>query len=265
MNPLAQFKPSKGQITGVLTDIDDTLTSGGKLTVEALQALQHLRDAGLKVVPVTGSPASLALHAARLWPVDAAIGESGAIYYALHYSINSGNHRLIAQHWDDNAQLIEARKHRDVMAERILREVPGSALASDQPFRLRDLAIDYCEDVPRLPDAAIARIKQLLSDEGYTVRQSSIHINAWRGSYDKLPMAKRCLRELWGIDIEAERERWVYVGDAPNDEAMFEFFPNSIGVANIARHLDVLQHRPSFVAQAECSAGFAEVAARLLA
>jgi HAD superfamily hydrolase (TIGR01484 family) len=256
MKPLAQFNPSPGQIKGVLTDIDDTLTTRGRLTVEALQALQQLRDAGLKVVPVTGSPASLALHAARLWPVDAAIGESGAMYY----SINSSTHRLYAQHWEDNSQIKEALAHREHMAERILREVPGAALASDQPFRLRDLAVDYCEDVPRLPDAHIAHIKQLLADEGYTVRQSSIHINAWRGSYDKLPMAKRCLQELWGIDVAAERDRWVYVGDAPNDEAMFEFFPNSVGVANIARHLGVLEHKPAFVASAECGAGFAQVA-----
>ena len=30
---------------------------------------------------------------------------------------------------------------------RILRAVPGTALASDQPYRIADLAIDYAEDV----------------------------------------------------------------------------------------------------------------------
>lgn len=261
MLPLDYLQTHAASIVGVLTDIDDTLTTRGQLSVAALQAMQRLRDAGLKVVPVTGSPASLALHAARLWPVDAAIGESGAVYYSV-----DRQRRLRTQFWDAAPERAALIAEREQMAAAILQAVPQAALASDQCFRLCDLAIDYCEDIARLSNAQIAQIKALLSANGYQVRQSSIHLNAWKGSYDKLPMAKRCLRELWSIDLElpSEKARWVYVGDAPNDEAMFEFFPHSVGVANVREHLAAnggsLRHAPTYLTPSAYGAGFAEVA-----
>ena len=61
-------------------------------------------------------------------------------------------------------------------------------MASDQFYREADLAIDFCEDVPRLPDADIDRIVAIMHESGMTVRVSSIHVNGWFGSYDKLGM-----------------------------------------------------------------------------
>jgi hydroxymethylpyrimidine pyrophosphatase-like HAD family hydrolase len=57
----------------------------------------------------------------------------------------------------------------------------------------------------------------------------------------------------------------VYVGDSTNDQLMFEHFAHSIGVANIARFLPELTHKPRYVTQRERGAGFAEVAQALLA
>ena len=54
MHPLAHWQP--GRIIGVLTDIDDTLTTEGAITPDALQALADLKAAGLHVVPITGRP-----------------------------------------------------------------------------------------------------------------------------------------------------------------------------------------------------------------
>jgi len=54
------------RIAGVFTDIDDTLTTEGSITADALQALHDLRAAGLHVIPITGRPradrAALAAH-----------------------------------------------------------------------------------------------------------------------------------------------------------------------------------------------------------
>jgi hypothetical protein len=52
--------------------------------------------------------------------------------------------------------------------------VPGSALASDQRYREADLAIDFCEDVPPLPRAAVDRIVALMENEGMNAKISSI-------------------------------------------------------------------------------------------
>ena len=57
MRPLSEWSPADwGQITGVFTDIDDTLTTDGAITPDALQALAALKAAGLHVIPITGRP-----------------------------------------------------------------------------------------------------------------------------------------------------------------------------------------------------------------
>jgi HAD superfamily hydrolase (TIGR01484 family) len=258
LQPLAELAATiakhEHKIIGVLTDIDDTLTTYGKLGTPAFLALQALQTAGLKVVPITGGAASLALHAARLWPVDAAIYSHDGTQLHTHF-------------WHDEATRKKYAQAREGMFARIKAAVPLAQVARDQCFRLCDLAINLSEDLSdseRLNSDEIAQIKKLLTNAGYTVRQSSIHLNAWLGDYDKLPMTRRALRELWGVDMERDRHQWVYVGDAPNDEAMFEFFPLSVGVANIARHLPQMQHHPAYLSTRESGAGFAELAAVLL-
>jgi hydroxymethylpyrimidine pyrophosphatase-like HAD family hydrolase len=67
-----------------------------------------------------------------------------------------------------------------------------------------------------------------------------------------------------GQDLDAERERWLFVGDSGNDAAAFAHFPLSAGVANVASHLSALPVPPRFVSQADRGRGFAEIAEQLL-
>jgi hydroxymethylpyrimidine pyrophosphatase-like HAD family hydrolase len=152
-----------------------------------------------------------------------------------------------------------------VIAQRVLAEVPGSAIASDQAYREADLAIDFCEDVPALPREAVARIVAILESEGLTAKVSSIHVNAWFGGYDKLSTTRLCLAEAFGIDLEAEREAFVFAGDSPNDQPMFEFFPHGVGVANVRDMEELMTHLPTWVTPSRGSLGFAELAEALLA
>jgi hypothetical protein len=79
MKPLSEL--DAGAIQAVLVDIDETLTTHGKLTAQAYAALERLQRAGRRVVPVTGRPAGWCDHIARMWPVDAVVGENGAFYF----------------------------------------------------------------------------------------------------------------------------------------------------------------------------------------
>jgi hydroxymethylpyrimidine pyrophosphatase-like HAD family hydrolase len=150
------------------------------------------------------------------------------------------------------------------LGRRILREVPGTALASDQPYREADLAIDYCEDVPPLGPEAVERILGLFRAAGATAKASSIHVNGWFGDYDKLAMTKRLFAEVFGVELDRARDNTVFVGDSPNDEPMFTYFPNAVGVANVRRFLPGLRNPPRWVTRAEGGAGFAELADALL-
>ena len=258
MKPLADLRDPR-RIRGLLFDIDETLTTDGKLTAEAYSAMERLKAAGKLVVPITGRPAGWCDHIARMWPVDAVVGENGAFYFRYFEG------RLIRRFYDDEQARAGRRARLRVIGERILEQVPGCALASDQPYRESDLAIDFCEDVPPLPLQTAARIAQLMRAEGLNAKISSIHVNGWFGSYDKLAMSKQLFAEVFKCDSAVLRGEFAFAGDSPNDAPMFEFFDNSVGVANVARFADQLEAPPKYVTLAAAGAGFAELVAHLLA
>jgi HAD superfamily hydrolase (TIGR01484 family) len=261
MRPLAEFPvEARARIRGVLTDIDDTLTTEGQLPALAYAALERLRDAGLLVIPVTGRPAGWCDHIARMWPVDGVVGENGAFW--LRY--DRGARRLVKRYVIGAGERETRAKRMDAIAQRILREVPGCAIASDQPYREADLAIDFREDVPALPMEAVQRIVRLMEEEGLTAKASSIHVNGWFGGYDKLSTARRMLREEFGIDADARKEEFVFAGDSPNDQPMFAFFPNAVGVANVREMASMMATLPAWVTPSPGARGFAELAEALL-
>jgi HAD superfamily hydrolase (TIGR01484 family) len=245
-------------VRAVLVDIDDTLTTEGKLTAQAYAALERLHSAGKLVVPVTGRPAGWCDHIARMWPVDAVVGENGAFYFFFAHG------RLQRRYADPPEARRDKRLRLEGLAETILRSVPGCALAADQAYRETDLAIDYCEDVPALPLEAAERIAELMRAAGLTARISSIHVNGWFGEYDKLAMTRRLFAERFNLDLDAANSSVIYAGDSPNDAPMFAFFERSVGVANVRRFAGRLAAEPKFVTQASAGAGFAELAQHLL-
>jgi len=248
------------QIRFVLTDIDDTVTTEGRLTANGYAALEQLAAAGITVIPITGRPAGWCDHIARMWPVFAVVGENGAFY--MRYDRNA--RKMTTHQWVTEAHLQHNRKRLDRLALEILQAVPGSALASDQHYRLADLAIDFCEDVEPLPEAAVRQIVSLFEGAGARVKVSSIHVNGWFGDYDKLSMTKTLFAREFGLELQANNPQALFIGDSPNDEPMFEFFSYSVGVANIHRQLHRLTHRPKFVTPSEGGTGFVEMARHLL-
>ena len=261
MQPLDAFPVSaRRRILGVFTDIDDTLTTGGRLTADAFTALERLHEAGLIVVPVTGRPAGWCDHIARMWPVDGVVGENGAFYF--RYDREGRN--LIRRFLQSESERAANRRKLESLRERILEQVPGSAVAADQRYRDSDLAIDYCEDIERLDAAKVRRIIELFEEAGASAKVSSIHVNGWFGSYDKLAMTRVMMDECFDIDLDAERERFIFVGDSPNDAPMFAHFPNGVGVANIRDFAAALPALPAYVTERRGGAGFAELAAALI-
>jgi HAD superfamily hydrolase (TIGR01484 family) len=261
MRPLNELSDALlSGVRGVFVDIDDTLTTEGKLLAAAYCALEELQHAGVKVIPITGRPAGWCDHIGRMWPVDAVVGENGAFYFYYDPVVRKLRQRFLA---DEETRKRNARRLAGV-AERVLQEVPGCALASDQFCRAADLAVDFCEDVPPLPRAAVDRIASLMREAGMTAKVSSIHVNGWFGKYDKLTMTRILMQERYGIDLDQTRGDYVFVGDSPNDEPMFEYFPNAVGVANVLDFAQDLHYPPAFVAGQRCSAGFVEVAQRIL-
>jgi HAD superfamily hydrolase (TIGR01484 family) len=259
MRPLAELRGAN-DLRGLLFDIDDTLTTEGRLGAAAYSALERLHDGGRIAVAITGRPAGWCDHIARMWPVHAVVGENGALYF--WYDPRAG--RLRKRYHDPDDLRARNRGRLASIAERILAAVPGSALASDQGYREADLAIDYCEDVPPLPLEAAERIATLMRAEGLSARISSIHVNGWFGDYDKLASARALFSERFNTDLAREQRHFAFVGDSPNDEPMFEFFDHSIGVANVARFRAGLATAPKYVTRAAAGEGFTELVSLML-
>jgi HAD superfamily hydrolase (TIGR01484 family) len=171
---------------GILFDIDDTFTTHGKIGAPAYKSLWALKEAGLRVVPITGRPAGWCDHIARMWPVDGVVGENGAFYFWL----DKREGKLKRRFHDSEAVRAKNRRRLGRIRNEILASVPGTAIASDQRYRETDLAIDHCEEVTPLDQSAINRICEVFKKHRATCKLSSIHVNGWFGNYDKLKMTK---------------------------------------------------------------------------
>ncbi len=261
MRPLSELAPERLRgCVAVFTDIDDTLTTHGQLPARAYDALERLAAAGISVVPITGRPAGWCDMIARLWPVAGIVGENGALYFSYDREAKIMRQRFFATEEERGANRLRLNELR----EKILREVPGTDIASDQLYREADLAIDFCEDVPALPQTEVQRILDIFADAGATAKLSSIHVNGWFGDYDKLSMTRIFAKDILGIDLDRDRDRMVFVGDSPNDGPMFSFFPNSCGVANVRNFEEGSFSPPAYVTEAACGEGFVQVADHIL-
>jgi HAD superfamily hydrolase (TIGR01484 family) len=261
MKPLDQLTWADAKrIRYVLTDIDDTVTTDGRLTATAYQALEALDQAGILVIPITGRPAGWCDHIARMWPVYAVVGENGAFY--MRYDRKA--RKMITHHWADLSSRQRNRAKLNLLSDEILKSIPGCALASDQAYREADLAIDFCEDVPPLSESEVSRIVDMFRQAGAHAKVSSIHVNGWFGDYDKLSMTRTLFAREFGCHLEDILDDALFIGDSPNDEPMFGFFSLSVGVANVHALIHRIQDKPAFVTTGHGGDGFAEMAARLL-
>lgn len=276
LQPLADWPlAARRGLVGVFTDIDDTLTTEGAIAADALQALHNLRAAGLVVIPITGRPIGWCTpfmdgDVAQGWPVETMVAENGAVAYVRRTShpiagVNTpqpawNKRELLSKIYQQDAGTRAANSAAmQQVAQRVLREVPGVGLSRDSVGRETDLAFDYAEHASLSPDT-VQRVLQVLQDSGMQTTVSSIHIHGCFGQFDKWTGAQWIVRTLWGRELASELERWVFVGDSGNDQVMFQHFPHSVGVANIRRFADRLQHLPRYITPSERGQGFAEVA-----
>ena len=240
----------------ILTDIDDTLTSDGILKSNAYEAMERLSNNGYKVIPVTGRCAGWCDHIARMWPVDGVVGENGAFFFSYDH-VEKKMNNFYSQTEDERRENFIVLNQ---IKNTILESVPGTAEASDQQYRITDLAIDFAEDVPKLPQDKIDEIVQIAEQKGAVAKISSIHVNCWIGSHNKLSTSLKILKESFGLNDTEIQNNAVFIGDSPNDSTMFGFFKNSVGVANVVELMNNIENPPKYITQNYSGNGFVELA-----
>ncbi len=254
MRPIAEMPSAVcARISTIFTDIDDTLTTRGRIQASAYQAMWDALDAGIEVVLVTGRPAGWCDMLARQFPATAVVGENGAFTFAMKEGRMS---RLFAPRPAEAASLLK-----QIEAE-VLAEVPGCKVAADQHYRAYDLAIDFCEEVPPLDRASVDKIVEIFKKYGATAKISSIHVNGWFGDFDKLSACRQMAPVMLGHELDVDCA--TFVGDSPNDVPMFTAFPHACGVANVSAMADRMSVLPVYIAPSRGSDGFAEIVAHIL-
>jgi HAD superfamily hydrolase (TIGR01484 family) len=231
--------------------MDETLTYQGRLAASTYDALERLQRAGVKVIPVTAAPAGWCDQMARMWPVDGVIGENGGLFFER----SAVGHGLIRKFWHtaEDWPIVSARLAEN--GQHVLDTVPGAYFAEDQPFRLTSLAFAQPDDVNTR-----AAIISCLRQAGADVTVNNLWVLGWLGGYDKLTMTRRAMAETYGIDIDADRDAVLYVGDSTNDAPMFSFFRHTVGVSTVTRYLSEIPVPPSWIAAGPGGAGFVEAA-----
>ena len=260
---------SARHIRGVFTDIDDTLTTEGVITRDALQALADLKSAGLAVIPITGRHTGWChplmegdSKGQPPWPVDAIVAENGAVAFVLQ-GTQDGRRVLSKRYQQDAASLALQQQRMRTVADRVRREVPTIGLARDEGGRETDIAFDFNEHV-HLPPETVQQVLAILHDEGMYTAVSSIHIHGCFENFNKWLGAQWIVRELWSRELAQELDHWVFVGDSGNDQAMFQHFRHSVGVANIRNVASRLTYLPRYVTASARGAGFVEVVQHIL-
>ena len=255
---MKDYKELQKPVKTIFTDIDDTLTHEGRLPDSSYSMLWKLFEAGFEIIPVTGRPAGWCEMIARLWPVNAIIGENGAFYFQY-------KEKKMKRHFAIEESLrIENQKKLKLIEEEVFKEIPKACLASDQFTRLFDLAIDFCEDVDPLQQSDIQKIVDVFKRHGATAKVSSIHVNGWFGSYDKRSMCEIFYKNEYGKDLKDHQETCAFVGDSPNDEPLFGFFDNSCAVGNIKTFIDQIKDKPKYVMPGLGAEGFVQLSEHLL-
>ena len=266
MLPLSSWPAAERRgIVGVFTDIDDTLTTEGAITPDALQALAQLKAAGLYVIAITGRPVGWGLPFAASWPVDALVAENGSVALVPTASMDkNGLQPPSKRYQQDAATRATNLAAMQTVAEQVLREVPSARLSRDEGGRETDLAFDYAEFNHMQPQA-VQQVLDILRRTGMHTSISSIHIHGCFGDFNKWNGACWMAHELLQRDLPQEIKHWAFVGDSGNDQIMFQHFPHSVGVANVRRFAERLKHLPRYITPSERGAGFVELAQAILA
>lgn len=245
------------QIRYLFTDVDDTLTWQGKLPSQTLHALEQLEMAGIQVVLVTGACAGWCDCMVRTWPVTAVVGENGAFW------MQKNSEGKVEKHYHLN-EPARSQQYQELVTiqETLLARYPFARATADQPYRETDIAMDIRQE-HRTTVAEAEQLYRALVDAGLNARISSIHINAWKGDYNKASSALAWLIAQ-GENPERMLHQTAFVGDSANDSAMFDQFPLTFGVANIRQCLNQLSTPPHYITNHEGGFGFIEVASLLL-
>lgn len=254
MKALEDLKAHEARaLEGLFFDLDDTFLDEGRLSEAAFSLLFSLQASGLRLIALTGRPASWAEQIARMWPVEAAIAENGALSYK----------RVGAQVERLDTLDPETRGLHRVRLEALVAlaraELSDLVPADDVNGRVSDYTFDIGEHEQATEDT-IRAAQALAQRAGARTTRSSVHLHFTFDRSDKATGALAYLRSS-GHDPTSALRRFAFIGDSQNDAPAFAAFQTTCGVQNLRGHFSI---PPRYITQQKASAGFCAFGQRLI-
>jgi HAD superfamily hydrolase (TIGR01484 family) len=233
----------------ILSDFDGTLTSSThQITPELFDICTLIHEHHSQFIIVSGRSMSWGHFLLTHFPIDMAIMEGGGVIL----SKENGLIQTIYQISDENRLKLKD------LTEEFQRTFPPTLLSADSFGRATDRAVELGEMAKE--EGLKAKVVDFLLERGANFYESNVHVNFWYGTVSKWLTVEQVLQTHLG---NATKEDCIYFGDAPNDQSMFEHLPHTVGVANIAKYLPVMDHKPSVILTDENEAGPSGVLAYL--
>ncbi|HEY9817125.1 MAG TPA: HAD family hydrolase [Candidatus Obscuribacterales bacterium] len=247
---LPNFAPDFLKKVGLIaTDMDGTLTRHGRFTPQLLQTLEALKAADVTVLITTGRSAGWVQGLVNYLPVQGAIAENGGLFYA------NGN---AAPEW--LSEIPDQHNHRSALAQMFAHlqdEYPHLQESTDNRFRLTD----WTFDVGGLSAVDLQRLGDRCQQDGWGFTYSTVQCHIRPRAQNK---GQGLLAVLQHHFPHYPPHLVVTVGDSPNDQELFQDFPNGVGVANLQPYLDRLTYRPAYLTLGEEIDGFCQLAIALI-
>lgn len=222
------------------SDFDGTLTKEGReLTRDFFEILDFVKTHGHELIIVSGRSLSWGHFLLTHFPLKACIMEGGGVVLSLDEKGNILQEPLVST---------QELKDLKTFTEKLVHHFPHVPLSADSFGRLSDRAIEF----HMMDEKWITEVMTFMDKEKINYSKSNVHINFWCGTVSKYLGVKHFLENY---RQEVTQEDCWFFGDAPNDESMFEFFNNSVGVSNIKHCLHRLKHKPRIILEGDQNAG----------
>jgi HAD superfamily hydrolase (TIGR01484 family) len=222
------------------SDFDGTLTKEGcGLTRDFFEILDILKAKNHELIIVSGRSLSWGHFFLTHFQLNACIMEGGGVILYLNE-----HGEIIEQPLIEDAEIKRLENFTTILSH----HYPHIPLSKDSFGRLTDRAIEFKQMDPKWIDEVMMFMDQ--HDVNYA--KSNVHINFWCGEISKYIGVKQYLTKFH--PTMSEKDCWFF-GDAPNDQSMFEFFHNCVGVSNIKHCLDRLSFKPRIILEGEENAG----------
>ncbi len=247
--PQASFE----RIEGLLFDLDDTVLDHGRLALPTYAALCRLAAREVRLVGVTGRPASWGQVLIRQWPVDGMITENGSI------TLHREHGRIVVSDRCTPQQRKERRTRLHQLADQLMARFPSLVPTDDSFGRLADFTFDIGENQNLEPDE-IQRVSTAARELGLRTVHSSVHLHISLDVDDKASGSLRFLSRVFQIEPGLARSRWAFIGDSGNDAACFAAFETTIGVANLRGPFSL---PPRYMTRGNAGEGFVEATEQL--